>query len=171
VPQFLSSTANTYKTTQTINILKIKKGILCPRGSETWTLSKINERRVRLFERKVLRCIFGAKQENGTWRKRYKYELNETFNEPNTVTYIKVKRLAWAGHLVCLNNDRTIKKIFNTNPDGVRNVGRPKLRREDGVDQDIRILVFKNWKKVALNRDERPKLLKKARAHQGLSSQ
>ena len=40
-------------------------------ASETWTLSKTNERRLSLFERKVLRCIFVAKQENGTWRKRY----------------------------------------------------------------------------------------------------
>jgi hypothetical protein len=99
------------------------------------------------------------------------YELYETFNEPNIVTYIKVKRLAWAGHLVGMNSDRTIEKIFNTKPDGLRSVGRPKLRWEDGVDQDIRILGVRNWKKVALNRDEWAKLLKKARAHQGLSSQ
>ena len=96
-------------------------------ASATWTLSKIHERRLSLFERKVLRCIFGAKQENGTWRKRYNYELYETFNEPNIVTYIKVKRLAQAEHLVCVNNDRTIKKIFNTKPDGVRSVGGLKL--------------------------------------------
>ena len=63
----------------------------------------------------------------------YSYELYETFNEPNIVTYIKVKRMAWAGHLVH-TNDRTIKKIFNTKPDGVRSAGRPKLRWEDGVD-------------------------------------
>ena len=53
----------------------------------------------------------------------------------------------------------------------VRRVGRPKLRWRDGVDQDVRILEVKNWKKVALDRDEWAKLLKKARAHQGLSSQ
>jgi hypothetical protein len=68
-------------------------------------------------------------------------------------------------------NDRILKKkIFNTKPDGVRRVGRPKLRWKDGVDQDMRILDVKNWKKVALDRDEWAKLLKKARAHQGLSS-
>jgi hypothetical protein len=109
-----------------------------------WTLSKINEWRLSLFERKVLGCIFGAKQENGIWRKRYKYELYETFNEPNVVTYIKIKRLEWAGHLVRLNNDRTLKRMFNTKPDGVRGVGRPKLRWEDGVDQDMRILGVTN---------------------------
>jgi hypothetical protein len=82
----------------------------------------------------------------------------------------KLKRLACAGHLVRMNNDRTVK-IFNTKPDGARSAGRPKLRWEDGVDQDMRILGVKNWKKVALNRDEWAKLLKKAKAHQGLSSQ
>jgi len=124
-----------------------------------------------LFERKVLRCIFGAKQENETWRKRYNYELYETFNASNIVNYIEVKRLAWAGHLTCVNNDRALKNILNTKPDGVRKAGRPKLRWEDGVDQDMRILEVKNWKKAALDRDEWAKLLKKARVHQGLSSQ
>ena len=95
-------------------------------AAERWILSKINEQWLSLFERKVLRCIFGVKQENGTWQKRYIYELYETFNEPNIVTYIKVKRLAWTEHLVRMN-DRALKKIFNTKPDGVRSAGRPKL--------------------------------------------
>jgi hypothetical protein len=85
---------------------------------------------------------------------KYNNELYETFNEPNIVNYIKVKRLAWAGHLVRMNNDRTVKKVFNTKPDGARRVGRQKLRWEDGVDQDMRILEVKNWKKVAIDRDE-----------------
>ena len=70
-----------------------------------------------------------------------------------------------------MDSDRTLKEIFNTKPDGARSAGRPKLRWEDRVDQDMRILGVKNWKKVAFNRDEWAQLLKKARAHQGLSSQ
>ena len=57
-------------------------------ASETWTLSKTNERQVSLFERKVFRCIFGAEQEKGIWRKRYNYEPYEKLNEPNIVNYI-----------------------------------------------------------------------------------
>jgi hypothetical protein len=53
-----------------------------------------------------------------------------------------------------MNNNRTLKKIFNTKPDGARSVGRPKLRWKDGVVQDMRILGVKNWRKVALNKDE-----------------
>ena len=63
------------------------------------------------------------------------------------------------------------KKIFNTKLEGTRSVGRPKLQREDGVVQDMRILEVNRWKKVALDRDEWAKLLKKARVHHGLSSQ
>jgi hypothetical protein len=88
------------------------------------------------FERRVLRCIFGAKQENGTWRKRYNHELYEIFNDSNIVNHIKVNRLAWAEHLTRLSNERILKKIYNTKPDGARSVGRPKLRWEDGVVQD-----------------------------------
>jgi hypothetical protein len=119
----------------------------------------------------VLRCIFGAKQENETWRRRHSYELYGIFNEPYIVNHIKVKRLAWAGHLMHMNNDRALKKIFNTKPDGVRRVGRLKLRWEDGVDQDTRISEISNWERVALDKEEWAKLLNKARAHQGLSSQ
>jgi hypothetical protein len=98
--------------------------------SETWIVSTANEQRLSLFERKVLRCIFGAKQENGIWRKRYNNESYEIFNDSNIVNYIRVKRLAWAGHLMCVDESRTINKILNTKLD-VRKVGRPKMRWED----------------------------------------
>jgi len=65
------------------------------------------------------------------------------------------------------NNDRVLKKIFKTKPDGARRAGRQRLRWEDGVDQDMRILEVKNWEKVALDTDEWAKLLKKARPFRG----
>jgi hypothetical protein len=58
-------------------------------ASETWTLTEANERWLSLSERNVLRCIFGAKQENEIWDKRYNYKSNETFNESNIINYIK----------------------------------------------------------------------------------
>jgi hypothetical protein len=61
-------------------------------------------------------------------------------NDSNIVNYIKAKSLAWAGHLIRMSNERTLKKILNTNPEGTRSVGRPKLQWEDGVVQDTQIL-------------------------------
>jgi hypothetical protein len=61
---------------------------------ESWVLSKADERSLGLFQRRVLRCIFGAVQNNGTWRKRYNHELYKLFNEPDITTYIKINRLS-----------------------------------------------------------------------------
>jgi hypothetical protein len=83
---------------------------------------------------------------------------------------IKMKRLAWAGHVAHMNSDRILKKIFNTKPEGVKSVGRPKLRWDDGVNKDMKTLGVKNWKNATPERDEWTQLLKKARAQQGLSS-
>jgi hypothetical protein len=110
-------------------------------------------------------------QENGVWRKRYNHELYELFNEPDIVKYIKINRLGWAGHVICMDNNRTVKKVFNTKPIGIRKYGRPKLRWEDDVIEDIKTLGVKNCRNVAMEKESWKKLLRKARAHVGLLSQ
>jgi hypothetical protein len=69
-----------------------------------------------------------------------------------------------------MENSGTVKKVFDTRPEGTRKIGRPKLRWEDGVIQDITALGVKNWRNVAVDREDWRKLLKKDRAHTGLSS-
>jgi hypothetical protein len=107
----------------------------------------------------------------GAWRKRYNHELYKLFNEPDITKYIKINRPSWAGHIICMENSRTVKKVFDTRLEGSRKIGRPELRWEDGVIQDIRVLGAKNWGNVALNREDWLKLLKEARVHTGLPSQ
>jgi hypothetical protein len=102
-------------------------------ASETRPLSRLDERLLSIFERRILRYIFGPVEESGTWRRRYNHELYKLFNGPDIIGYIKAKRLEWAGHLICTGENKTIKKIFNTNPEGTRKVGRPKLRWEGCV--------------------------------------
>jgi hypothetical protein len=119
-----------------------------------------------------MKLNFGAVQKNGVWRKRYNHELYELFNEPDIVRYIKINRLGWAERVILLmDNSRTVMKIFNTKPIGIRKIGRPKLRWEDDVTQDIKTLGVKNWRKVAMEKESWQKLLRKARAHVGLWSQ
>jgi hypothetical protein len=110
-------------------------------------------------------------QENGVWRKRYNHELHELFNDPDIVKYIKINRLGWAGHVVCMDNNRTFKKVFNTEPIGIRKIGRPKLRWEDNVIQDVKTLGVRKRRNVAMEKESWQKLLRKAMAHVGLSSQ
>jgi hypothetical protein len=82
-------------------------------------------------------------------RKIYDHELYELFNEPDIVRYIKINRLGRAGHVIRMDNNRTVK-VFNTKPIGIRKIGRPKLRWEDDVIQDVKTLGVKNWRNVAM---------------------
>ena len=82
--------------------------------------------------------IFQLVKELHTKEQERKYSIRVEFNCINCSQNNDLRRLSWAGHLVRMNNDRTVKKIFHTKPDGARSVGRPKLRWEDGVDQDMK---------------------------------
>jgi hypothetical protein len=59
----------------------------------------LDERLLSIFERRILRYIFGPVKEIGAWR-RYNYELYKLFNESDIIGYMKAKRLEWAGHLI-----------------------------------------------------------------------
>jgi hypothetical protein len=78
---------------------KVPVRLVLTYASETWTLSKTDERLLSVFERRILRYIFGTVQENGVWRKRYNHELYDLFNERDIVKYIKINRLDWAGRV------------------------------------------------------------------------
>jgi len=71
-------------------------------GSETWVLSKSDEARLGVFERKVLRAIFGLTSDNGEWRIKYNDELHTLYKDSDIITYIKINRPRWAGHVIRL---------------------------------------------------------------------
>jgi hypothetical protein len=70
-----------------------------------------------------------------------------------------------------MDNNRTVKKVLDTKPIGTRKIGRPKLRWEDDVIQDIKTTGVKNWRNLAMEKESWQMLLRKAKAHVGLLSQ
>ena len=66
---------------------------------EKWVLLKSDEAILGFFKRKILRAIFGPTNDNGEWRIKYN-ELYTLYKDSDKVTYIKINRLKWAGHVI-----------------------------------------------------------------------
>ena len=93
------------------------------------------------------------------------------YKENDIVTYIKINRLKWAGHVIGMEEQSATGRVLIAVVEGRRQRGRPKLRWEDGVMEDARKLGERNWGNAARNRDSWQKLLKKALAQKGLLCQ
>jgi len=70
-------------------------------GCEPWSLTLREEGRLRVFENRVLRRIFGPKMDEvtGEWRKLHNDKLNDLYSSPNIVRVVKSRRMRWAGHV------------------------------------------------------------------------
>jgi hypothetical protein len=71
-------------------------------GCETWFLTLREEHKVKVFENRVLRRIFGPKRDEvtGGWRKLHNEELRDLYSSPSIIRMIKSRRMRWAGHVV-----------------------------------------------------------------------
>jgi hypothetical protein len=79
-------------------------------GSETWTLPTAEENALRIFERKILRKIYGPVTENGIWRNGYNDELNEIIKGEDIVRFITAQRIRWLGHVERMKESAMPKK-------------------------------------------------------------
>jgi hypothetical protein len=80
------------------------------------------------------------------------------------VKFCKLSRLRWAGHVISQDDDDLSRRVLLGEPGGKDPRGRPRLRWEDGVEEDIARLKCRNWKIVALNLEGWKKFLKEAEA-------
>jgi len=74
------------------------------------------------------------------------------YRKSNIIATVKVRRLEWAGHLLRMCDDSTVKKVFLEKPDGRRKAGGPKLRWFDCVESDLKSIGTKTWKKKSKDR-------------------
>ena len=80
------------------------------------------------------------------------------------MTIIKIQRLEWLGHVIRVNETRSVKKIFEGKLEGRRGKGRPRLRWINDVEDDLRKLGVKRWRTKALDREELASILREAKA-------
>jgi hypothetical protein len=115
------------------------------------------EHRLRVFENRVLRRIFGPKRDEamGDWRKLHSEELHILYSSPNTIRQIKSRRMRWAGHVARMGEERKVYKVLVGKPEGKSPLGRPRHRWEDRIRIDLREIVSGcvDWIRLAQDRD------------------
>jgi hypothetical protein len=78
-------------------------------GCETWSLTLKEEHRLKVFENRVLRRIFGPKREEvtGEWRKLRNEELHDLYSSTSTIRIMKSRRMRWTGHVARMGRKGT----------------------------------------------------------------
>jgi hypothetical protein len=111
--------------------------VLC--GCETWSLTLREDHRLRVFENRVLRRIFGAKRDEvtGEWRKLHNEELRDLYSSPSIIRIIRSWRMRWAGHVARMRRKRNAYRLFVGKPEGKRPLVRPRPRWVDNIRMDL----------------------------------
>jgi hypothetical protein len=115
------------------------------------------ERRLRVFENRVLRRIFGPKRDEvtGEWRKLHKEVLNDLYSLPNIVWVKNSRRMKWAGHVASMGEGRGVYRVLVGKLEGKRPLRRPRRRWEDNIRMDFQEVGFgcEDWIGLAQDRD------------------
>jgi hypothetical protein len=125
-------------------------------GCETWSLTLREETRLRVFENRVLRKIFGPKRDEATgeWRRLHNEELNDLYSSPNTIRIIKSRRMRREEHVARMWEERGTYRILVGRPEGRRPLGRPRRRWEDNIKMNLQEGEWGvDWIELAQDRD------------------
>jgi hypothetical protein len=109
-------------------------------GCETWSLTLREEHRLKVFENRVLRSIFGPKRDEvtGDWRKLHNEDLHNLYSSPSIIKMIKSRRMRWAGRVARMGDKRNAYRILVRKPEGKRPQGRPRRRWVNNSKMDLR---------------------------------
>jgi hypothetical protein len=115
------------------------------------------ERRLRVFENRVLRRVIGPKRDEvtGEWRKLHNEELNDLYSLPNIVREVKSRQMRWTGHVARMGEDRGVHRVFVEKHEGKRPMERPRRRWEDNIKMDLQEVGGGrgDWVELAQDRD------------------
>jgi hypothetical protein len=139
--------------------IKIYRTITLPLvlyGCETWSLTLRKKRRLKVFENRMLRRVFGTKRDEvtGEWRKLHNEELNDLYFLPSIVRVVKSRRMRWGGHVERMGEDRGVYRVLVGKPEGKRPLGRPRHRWEGNITMELQEVGGGrgDWMKLAQDR-------------------
>jgi hypothetical protein len=136
--------------------IKIYKTVILPvilYGCETWSLTLREEHRLRVFENRVLRKIFGPKrEEDGSWRKLHNDEFHNLYSSTKIVRVIKSRKMRWAGYVASMGEG--VYRVLVGRPEEKTPLGRPRRRWEDNIKIYLREIGIDeaNWIRLVQDR-------------------
>jgi hypothetical protein len=144
-----------------IRNIKIYKTVILPAvlyGCDIWSVTLREGQRLRLFENRVLRTIFGPKREEvaGSWRRLHNVEFHNLHASPNVIRVIKWRRMKWAGYVARTEETRSAYKILVGTSEERRPLGRPRRTWEDNIRIDLKEIGWgdMDWIQLAQDRDQ-----------------
>jgi hypothetical protein len=113
------------------------------------------KRRLRVFENRVLRRVFGPKrvEKTGEWRKLHNEELNDLYSSPNIVRVVKSRRMRCVGHVARMGEDRGVHSVGK--PEGKRPLWSPRRKWEDNIKMDLQEVGYKDMDWIDVTQDKR----------------
>jgi hypothetical protein len=108
-------------------------------GCETWSLTLREEHRLRVFENKVMRRIFGLKRDEVTrrWRELHNEELYDLYSSPSIIRIIKSRRMEWVEYVARMEEKGIAYRLLVGKPEGKRPLGIPRRRWVDTIMMDL----------------------------------
>jgi len=102
--------------------IKVYRTIILPVALyeyENWSLTLREEHRLRVFENRVLRRIFGPKKNEvtGEWKKLHNKELNNPYSSPNIFGVKKSRRMGWVGHVASMGRLGVVYRVLVGKPE------------------------------------------------------
>ena len=122
------------------------------------------ERRLRVFEKWVLRRTFGPERDEvtGEWRKLHNEELNDLYSSPSIIRVIKSGRIRWVWHVAHMGERRDLHRVFVGKSERKKPLGKPRRRWEGNIKMDLQEVRRRgmDWMELAQDRDKCRALVK-----------
>jgi hypothetical protein len=108
-------------------------------GCETWSLTVKEDHKLRVFDNRVLRRIFGPKRDRvtGGWGKLRNEELHNLYPSPSLIRIIRSRRIRWEGYVARKGEKRNVYRLLVGKPEGKGPLGRPRRRWMDIIKMDL----------------------------------
>jgi hypothetical protein len=138
--------------------VKIYKTTILPvvlYGCETWSVTLMKEYRLRVFENRVLRRIFGPRTDEvtGEWRKLHSGELHVLYSSLDIIRQIKSRRMRWAGRVAHMEEEGNVLRVLVGKTEGKRPLERPRLRWENWIRMGLWEIIWRGgftWLRIGI---------------------